>query len=217
MTKNEGFKGFYRGLIPNLIGIIPEKAIKLAVNDYARESWGARLRIHPDKIPVFYGMMSGALAGICQVVATNPMEIVKIQLQLAGNQAHGPKTASDVVKTLGIRGLYRGTGATLCRDVPFSIIFFSLVSVFKNFGTKEGEKTTLPVIFGSGILAGAVAAAAVTPMDVIKTRLQVIKTAGESPYKGQLDCYRQVLARHGPSGLFKGVVPRVLIVSVFCV
>jgi hypothetical protein len=40
MLKAEGLKGFYRGLAPNLVGIIPEKAIKLAVNDYARERWG---------------------------------------------------------------------------------------------------------------------------------------------------------------------------------
>ena len=40
MLKAEGLRGFYRGLAPNLVGIIPEKAIKLAVNDYARERWG---------------------------------------------------------------------------------------------------------------------------------------------------------------------------------
>jgi solute carrier family 25 aspartate/glutamate transporter 12/13 len=28
------------------------------------------------------GMLSGGLAGMCQVVATNPMEIVKIRLQV---------------------------------------------------------------------------------------------------------------------------------------
>ena len=33
---NEGFLGFYRGLIPQLIGVAPEKAIKLTMNDLVR-------------------------------------------------------------------------------------------------------------------------------------------------------------------------------------
>ena len=32
-----GVSGFYRGLGANLIGVIPEKAIKLAANEYFRE------------------------------------------------------------------------------------------------------------------------------------------------------------------------------------
>lgn len=200
MMKNEGILGFYRGLAPNLVGIIPEKAIKLAVNDYARERWAVHLKVsnpdnipsNPDNIPLVYGMVSGATAGFCQVVATNPMEIVKIQLQLQGSRAGAAANISavDVVKKLGLKGLYKGTSATLARDVPFSLIFFSLVSVLKNAGTKPGQSTPLPVVFGSGILSGALAAAVVTPMDVIKTRLQVIATPGDPVYNGQLDCYR---------------------------
>lgn len=39
---------------------------------------------------------------------TNPLEIVKIRLQVAGEIATGPKTkALDVIKDLGLRGLYK--------------------------------------------------------------------------------------------------------------
>lgn len=163
----EGFKSLYNGLIPNLVGIIPEKAIKLAVNDYAREYWGSKLKTDPDKIPVRYGVLAGATAGFCQVVATNPMEIVKIQLQLATTKL----SATEVVRSMGLRGLYKGTFATLARDVPFSMVFFSLVSVFKDLSTRENEKTPLYAVFGSGILSGAVAAGLVTPMDVVLTKV----------------------------------------------
>jgi hypothetical protein len=218
MLISERIRGFYRGLIPNLVGIIPEKAIKLAVNDYCREKWGDRLQMDADRIPVVYGMLSGATAGFCQVIATNPMEIVKIQLQLAGTRNES-KSAMDVVRELGPKGLYRGTLATLARDVPFSIIFFSLQATIKNWMTPANKKSPLSAVFFSGIFSGAIAAAAVTPMDVVKTRLQVIKRQGDTQYRGQLDCYRYftftrtVLAKDGISGLFKGVVPRVLIVS----
>jgi hypothetical protein len=40
VIKYEGFKGFYKGLGPQLIGVAPEKAIKLVVNDYLRSWFG---------------------------------------------------------------------------------------------------------------------------------------------------------------------------------
>jgi len=139
-------------------------------------------------------MLSGAAAGFCQVIATNPMEITKIQLQLQGSRSSvtGATKLSgwDVAKQLGIKGVYKGTTATLARDVPFSIVFFSLVSNIKNAGTTPGQPTSLSVVFGSGIISGALAAALVTPMDVVKTRLQVIPAPGDPIYHGQLDCYR---------------------------
>ncbi|KAI8898778.1 mitochondrial carrier domain-containing protein [Globomyces pollinis-pini] len=211
LVRNNGIRGLYAGLAPNLVGIIPEKAIKLAVNDLAREYWAKQLSVHPDHLPIQYGMLAGATAGICQVIATNPMEIVKIQLQVSNNRKIN---TTELIKSMGIKGLYRGTTATLARDVPFSIIFFSFVSMFKDLGTEKGQtKPKFSTIFGSGVLAGAIAAAVVTPMDVVKTKLQVLPTDGVSLYSGQLDCYRSILVKDGISGLFKGVVPRVLIVS----
>jgi hypothetical protein len=58
------------------VGIIPEKAIKLAVNDYARE-YLAPAGTHPDRISLPLAMAAGGAAGFCQVIATNPMEIVR--------------------------------------------------------------------------------------------------------------------------------------------
>lgn len=48
-------------------------------------------------------------AGASQVVFTNPLEIVKIRLQVAGEFAGGAKVrAWSVVKELGLMGLYKG-------------------------------------------------------------------------------------------------------------
>jgi hypothetical protein len=147
----------------------------------------------PDNLPVVYGMLAGATAGLFQVIATNPMEITKIQLQLASSRidsASKPQGALQVVQKLGMKGLYKGTFATFARDVPFSLVFFSLQAFLKERGTKAGQKTPLSTVFGSGIIAGAFGAALVTPMDVVKTRLQVIPQPGDRIYKGQLDCYK---------------------------
>ncbi|KAH9250757.1 hypothetical protein BASA81_011411 [Batrachochytrium salamandrivorans] len=199
---------------------LSEKAIKLAVNDYSREFWGRRLNTNPDSLPLIYGMISGATAGFCQVVVTNPMEIVKIQLQLAGAESHAVSgkaklTAVDVVRQLGLRGLYKGTAATLARDVPFSFIFFPMVAILKSVFTPANSHGEAPfsVIFGSGIVSGAVGATLVTPMDVVKTRLQVISKPGDKVYSGMMHCYRDIIKHEGVAALFKGAAPRAMIVS----
>ena len=75
IVRKEGVAGLYRGLRPNLIGVMPEKSLKLTVNDVCREAFtesngpGGGIRLHQE-------MISGATAGFVQVAATNPMEIV---------------------------------------------------------------------------------------------------------------------------------------------
>lgn len=78
--------GLYRGLLPQIIGVAPEKAIKLTMNDFMRDKLASDGRINlPCEI------LSGACAGASQVVFTNPLEIVKIRLQVAGEITSGPK------------------------------------------------------------------------------------------------------------------------------
>lgn len=72
-----GLRGFYSGLIPNLIGVTPEKAIKLAVNDQLREYFASIEKSKAELLSIKYSVMAGAGAGICQVIVTNPMEMVK--------------------------------------------------------------------------------------------------------------------------------------------
>ena len=54
-------------------------------------------------------------AGASQVMFTNPLEIVKIRLQVSGEITSGPKVrAWDVIKELGFRGLYK---ASICATI----------------------------------------------------------------------------------------------------
>lgn len=186
IVRTEGVRGLYRGLPANLIGITPEKAIKLAVNDYAREYLAQRHHskqvrtlgadkapkfADADALPIHLGMVAGSTAGFCQVIATNPMEMVKINSQMASVIAAKTntvaKTSSQIVRELGLRGIYRGTAATLLRDVPFSFIFFPASAYFKQLAKDENGKVSFAAVFASGIGAGVLAAGSVTPADGI--------------------------------------------------
>lgn len=68
VIRNEGFRGLYSGVLPQLVGVAPEKAIKLTVNDMARKAFTGK----DGKITVPSEIFSGGLAGACQVVSVSP-------------------------------------------------------------------------------------------------------------------------------------------------
>ncbi|XP_033217960.1 calcium-binding mitochondrial carrier protein Aralar1 isoform X2 [Belonocnema kinseyi] len=206
VIRHEGFFGLYRGLVPQLMGVAPEKAIKLTVNDFVRDKFMDK----NGNLPISGEILSGACAGASQVVFTNPLEIVKIRLQVAGEIAGGQKVrAWAVVKELGLFGLYKGARACLLRDVPFSAIYFPMYAHTKSRMADEGGYNTPLSCLLSGAIAGVPAAALVTPADVIKTRLQVVAREGQTTYNGLADCARKVYREEGARAFWKGATARV--------
>lgn len=238
-ARSEGFFGLYKGYAVNVTLITPEKALKLVGNDFfryvLRTSDGSRL-------PLYREVMAGAGAGLCQVVATTPMELLKIQLQDAGRKVHkkaqvttgtveatlngakagvgaGSVTAIDItrdlIRTRGFIGLYKGLGATLARDVPFSILYFPLFARLNSLGYAPGtEKASFQHSFVAGCAAACAASVCVNPIDVVKTRIQTLKQAeGEQTYSGIRDCFIKIWQMEGPTAFFKGAIPRVLVIA----
>ncbi|XP_011642138.1 calcium-binding mitochondrial carrier protein Aralar1 isoform X5 [Pogonomyrmex barbatus] len=201
VIRHEGFFGLYRGLMPQLMGVAPEKAIKLTVNDFVRDKFMDK----NGNLPLYGEIISGGCAGASQVIFTNPLEIVKIRLQVAGEIAGGSKVkAWTVVKELGLFGLYKGARACFLRDIPFSAIYFPMYANTKVRLADEGGYNTPLSLLASGAIAGVPAAALVTPADVIKTRLQVIAREGQTTYTGLLDCARKIYKEEGARAFWKG-------------
>ncbi|XP_030633375.1 solute carrier family 25 member 55a [Chanos chanos] len=245
-VRSEGYFGMYRGAAVNLTLVTPEKAIKLAANDFFRH----HLSKDGKGLTVFKEMLAGCGAGMCQVVITTPMEMLKIQLQDAGRLAAqqrkpgilaptklnptnavlsrsytvvpsspGTVSATQIAKDLllkeGIRGLYKGLGATLMRDVPFSIVYFPLFANLNSLG-KPSPEGAAPFYwsFVAGCAAGSTAAVVVNPCDVVKTRLQSLnKGANEETYSGVIDCVSKILRKEGPSAFLKGAGCRALVIA----
>lgn len=221
ILKKEGFKGLYSGLAAQLVGVAPEKAIKLTVNDLVR-GIGSN---DDGSITMGWEITAGSSAGACQVIFTNPLEIVKIRLQMQGGKAkelkpgeipHKRLTAAQIVRQLGVKGLYKGASACLLRDVPFSAIYFPTYANIKyhlfNYDPHDPNKrhslSTWQLLL-SGALAGAPAAFFTTPADVIKTRLQVEAKHGEVKYRGIVHAFGLIMKEEGISAFFKGSLARV--------
>ena len=219
VIRGEGVIGLYRGLLPQLVGVAPEKAIKLTMNDLMR---GLLKDKNSGTISVMGEVISGGTAGASQVIFTNPLEIVKIRLQVQGevaklNPAHVRIGAGTIVKELGIKGLYKGAGACLLRDIPFSSIYFTAYSHLKTDFFHEGhltvdgsKKKLSPLeLLSAGAIAGMPASYLATPADVIKTRLQVIPRPGQQTYHGIIDAAQKIFSQEGFTAFFKGGPARV--------
>ena len=218
VIRNEGVRGLYSGVLPQLVGVAPEKAIKLTVNDLVRGKFTAPQTGH---IRLSAEILAGAAAGTCQVIFTNPLEIVKIRLQVQGEAMKAAaregeivtkRSALWIVRHLGLVGLYKGALACMLRDAPFSAIYFPTYSHLKRdyFGESPGKKLGVVQLLTAGAIAGMPAAYLTTPFDVIKTRLQVEARKGESSYTGIRDAARKVYAEEGFRAFFKGGPARIL-------
>jgi len=206
VIRHEGFSGLYRGLVPQLLGVAPEKAIKLTMNDLARDKIKQANNGH---LPVWGEVIAGGCGGASQVMFTNPLEIVKIRLQVAGEIAHGPKVSAwGVVKELGFFGLYKGSRACFLRDIPFSMIYFPAYAHLKPAFADENGYNSPGSLLIAGAIAGMPAASLVTPADVIKTRLQVVARAGQTTYSGLMDAAKKIYAEEGFAAFWKGAVAR---------
>eukprot|EP01125_Pyxidicula_operculata_P003028 TRINITY_DN1313_c0_g1_i5.p1 TRINITY_DN1313_c0_g1~~TRINITY_DN1313_c0_g1_i5.p1 ORF type:complete len:306 (+),score=43.03 TRINITY_DN1313_c0_g1_i5:243-1160(+) len=209
VLRGEGPRGLYRGLVPQLIGVAPEKAIKLTVNDLLRNLFG-----QPGGHIYFpLEILAGMAAGASQVIFTNPVEIVKIRLQIQGeSQKFGiqPKSTTTIIKELGLKGLYKGAGACLLRDIPFSGIYFPTYAKMKELLTEPDANKASPLtLLLAGTIAGIPAASLVTPADVIKTRLQVEARSGQHTYKNITHCAVTIWKTEGFSAFWKGAAARV--------
>uniref|UniRef100_A0A8C9TRZ5 Solute carrier family 25 member 12 n=1 Tax=Scleropages formosus TaxID=113540 RepID=A0A8C9TRZ5_SCLFO len=191
VLRYEGFFGFYRGEEGSM-SVFPYFTTK------------------DDTIPFFAEVLAGGCAGGSQVIFTNPLEIVKIRLQVAGEITTGPRvSALSVLRDLGFFGLYKGAKACFLRDIPFSAIYFPVYAHTKaELADEQGRLGPLQLL-AAGAIAGVPAASLVTPADVIKTRLQVAARAGQTTYSGVIDCFWKILREEGFRALWKGAGARV--------
>ena len=161
--------------------------------------------------------LAGMLSGVFTTAIMAPGERIKclLQVQQAGaasatNYSGPVDCAKQLYKTGGIRRIYKGTCATLMRDVPASGMYFMTYEWLQRVLTPEGgSRSDLSV--GKTLFAGGMAGIfnwlVAIPPDVLKSRLQ---TAPEGKYNGIRDVFRETMKNEGPSAFYKGCTPVML-------
>lgn len=209
--KAGGFNGIYRGLSAAAVGSAPGAALFFSTYETAKGQL-KRLSGRADGPEIH---LTAASLGECAACLVRvPTEVVKQNMQ-TGRMASMTSGAAHIMKTSGIGGFYVGWWATLMREIPFAMIQFPIY---------EESKRQLEIMRGSppspvmaalvGSFSGAIAAAATTPLDVIKTRLMLGGDKHGVPYTGIGDVARRVVQHEGPLAMFSGISPRVFWISI---
>lgn len=179
----------------------------------------------PDNTPGLNHMLSASGGEFVSCLIRVPTEVVKSRTQ-TGAYGAGSSSLTTAINTLryeGVRGFYRGFGITIAREIPFTSIQFPLYEWLKRtLSTQylEGRRPNSPEAAVCGSIAGGIAAALTTPLDVVKTRvmLEARQTADgrPAPSPSVLSFPRrlvQIATAEGPTALFRGWVPRTIAIG----
>ncbi|CAD5172919.1 unnamed protein product [Musa acuminata subsp. malaccensis] len=235
---SDGLRGFYRGITPGVTGSLATGATYFGVIESTKkwlEEANPRLSGHwshfiagaiGDTLGSFVYVPCEVMKQRMQVQGTRKSwasTIMKENIsQKPGERMYGYyngmfQAGHSIWKQHGLKGLYVGYWSTLARDVPFAGLMVTFYEALKDF-TEYGKQSFLPnsnLHVGSsfeglvlGGLAGGFSAYLTTPLDVIKTRLQV--QGSTIRYNGWLDALKRIWMAEGFNGMFRGSVPRIM-------
>ena len=131
IAKEQGTRGFYRGLVPTLMHVVPSFAINFQVFGSLKRAYETS---HPGaSIPLAETFSYGCGAGFFSSALLFPIDLVRRQMQADGHGGLPEKFSGirDVVRAVyarnGVRGFYNGLPSELVKVVPFVGIMFMSV------------------------------------------------------------------------------------------
>ncbi|KAG9233155.1 hypothetical protein BJ875DRAFT_535534 [Amylocarpus encephaloides] len=230
----EGWRALFKGLGPNLIGVVPARSMNFFVvgngkrmiaeygNDGVESAWVV--------------LCAAATAGIATSTATNPIWLIKTRLQLDKNvfEKTGGKAKrmyrnswdciKQTVRQEGVRGLYKGMSASYLGVTESALQWVLYEQMKKSLEKREArivlsgrERSTWDNIvswtggLGAAGSAKLVAALATYPHEVARTRLrQAPLENGQPKYTSLVQCFKIVCKEEGMVALYGGLTPHLL-------
>lgn len=167
--------------------------------------------------------INGGLAGMTATTVIQPVDMIKVRLQLAGEGVKtGPKpTVASVTREVIAQGrvldLYTGLTAGLLRQAIYTTARLGFFDTFMKSLSARAESKGAKVGFaeraGAGLTAGGLAAFVGNPADLALIRMQ---SDGLKPkekranYKSVVDALTRIAKSEGVGALWSGCYPTVV-------
>jgi len=149
-------------------------------------------------------LIAGSLAGFIIVITGHPLDTIKVRMQMLHTGFF--KTTSSLIKNEGTLALYKGVGSPLySTPITTSLSFATYESANRLQGIKPGQKKTISSAAISGGLSGFIFATFVTPIDLIKTRLQMEGVGDHQKTTKLSTMCKNIVKTEGITGLYKGL------------
>ncbi|KAJ6954667.1 mitochondrial uncoupling protein 5 [Populus alba x Populus x berolinensis] len=179
------------------------------------------------------GFVEGGIASIVAGCSTHPMDLIKVRMQLQGEnlpnpQAHNlrPAYANSIhvpppptrvgpisvgvriIQSEGVAALYSGVSATVLRQTLYSTTRMGLYDVLKQKWTNP-ETGNMPLLskITAGLIAGGIGAAVGNPADVAMVRMQAdgrLPVSQRRNYKSVIDAITRMSKQEGVTSLWRG-------------
>lgn len=213
--KEHGVLSLYKGLASPVLGSILENAFVFSaykkcqhVIGIEENAWSSRWK---------YGLC-GMGGGLVSSLVLTPAELIKCKLQIRNSvsaQALGSTAAADgpwkltkeILRTEGLRGMYRGHLACMSRELPGNFAWFGvyealLREICERFDYENRQAIPILMKSGAGSLAGMCYWAFPFPFDTAKSLLQT-----DARYRGMsiVSVLSLVWSEQGLRGLYKGL------------
>ncbi|WVQ79808.1 hypothetical protein IAT38_001908 [Cryptococcus sp. DSM 104549] len=237
--KEEGLSGLYSGLSSSLFGIAVTNGIYYAFYEEMRSILLRRRANTPastSALTTSEGILAGLIAGSITTTLSNPIWVVQTAqstraVTLPGTEdsegvvrkvkPSGLQAAQEILKTDGIKGFWRGIGPALIlvlNPIIQYTTFERLTSLLLTYrlasqgstptGNKSIGRSSLTDwdLFILGAASKLVATGGTYPYLVVKSRLQ----AATHKYQSSLKAVLHILEHEGLTGLYAGLVPKLL-------
>lgn len=167
--------------------------------------------------------VNGGLAGMFATACIQPVDMVKVRLQLAGEGAKtGPKptvmgVTKEVIASGRVLDLYTGLSAGLLRQAVYTTARLGFFDTFQNMlqarADERGTKVTFAERGAAGLTAGGLAAMIGNPADLALIRMQ---SDGLKPkdqranYRSVFDALGRIAKGEGITAWWSGAYPTVI-------
>lgn len=207
----EGSLALWKGVQSVILGAGPAHAVYFATYEWAK----AKL-ISPEDIQTIQPLKtaaSGAAATIAADALMNPFDTIKQRIQLKTDSSVW-QISKNIFKNEGFSGFYVSYPTTLSMNIPFAAFNFMVYDTTSKL--LNPSNTYNPFVHCiSGGISGALGAALTTPLDCIKTVLQVrgSETVSMDVMK-QADTFgkaaKAIYQVYGWKGFWRGLSPRTI-------
>ncbi|KAH8825177.1 mitochondrial NAD transporter [Flagelloscypha sp. PMI_526] len=229
VAQQSGFRGFYRGLGPTILGYLPTWAIYFSVYDGIKNYFGEpplglqQDRLYPAAQPKGYQpvmrehpwtlhILSAMTAGAASTMSTNPLWVIKTRFMTQHpsevRYKHTLDAAFTIYRTEGIAAFYRGLVPSLL-GISHVAVQFPLYEQLKLWAQRGSDQpiTSRTILLCSGV-AKMTASIVTYPHEVVRTRLQTEKRLIGNTNKPRLGLIRftnQLILKEGWRSLYKGL------------
>jgi len=209
----------------NIMNIgLPGRHFHFPVETHCKEECNA----YSGQRVAFVGFIAGSASGLVHDLIMVPAETIKQRLQLGYY-----KNALHAINRMALNGghsFYRSLPITLAMSLPYSSLMMACNETIRYYINPTGTYSLTSFLL-AGAASGSFAAAATTPLDVIRTRLNTqglerAKTStgelGAAPrhfkvkYHGFFEAYTSIARTQGLKGFFRGAGLRVLQLGPSC-